>query len=175
MENAFIQLQTRAGVRLNVRPVTIADEPLLAEYFTHVTKEDLRFRYLVGINQVSKERIAELAEIDHVQVENYLAFGHGGKPLIATAMLACDPTFERAEVAITVREDFKDLGIGWELLSYLAKVARAKGVKVLESIEQRDNHAAIELERHMGFTAEADPDDPTLIIVRKELAREEAL
>lgn len=175
MENAYIELRTRAGVQLNVRPVTVADEPLLSEFFTHVTQEDLRFRYLVGISRMSKERIAALAEIDHVQVENYLAFGQGGKPLIATAMLACDPTFERAEVAITIREDFKDLGIGWELLSHLAKAARAKGVKILESIEQRDNHAAIELERHMGFTAESDPDDPTLIIVRKELAKEEAL
>lgn len=175
MENVYTELQTRAGVELKVRPVTVADEPLLAEFFTHVTKEDLRFRYLVGINQVSKERIAELAEIDHAQVENYLVFAQGGKPLIATAMLACDPKFERAEVAITIREDFKDLGIGWELLSYLAKVARAKGVEILESIEQRDNHAAIELERHMGFIVEPDPDDPTLIIVRKELAKEAAL
>jgi GNAT superfamily N-acetyltransferase len=174
MEKTFVELQTRKGVQLNVRPVEIADEPQLSEFFTHVTKEDLRFRYLVGMNRVSKERIAELAEIDHVQVENYLAFGQGGKPLIATAMLACDPKFERAEVAITIREDFKDLGIGWELLSYLAKVARAKGVKTLESIEQRANHAAIELEQHMGFTVEPDPEDPTLLIVRKELITEAA-
>lgn len=170
MENAVTELRTRADIKLFVRPVTVADEPQLAEFFTHVTKEDLRFRYLVGINKVSDAQIAELAEIDHVQVENYLAFGEGDGPLIATAMLACDPKFERAEVAITIREDFKDLGIGWELLSYLSKVAQAKGVKVLESIEQRDNHAAIELERHMGFTTESDPDDPALVIVRKKIA-----
>jgi len=175
MANNFIQLKTRAGVHLDVRPVTISDQPLLAEFFTHVTKEDLRFRYLVGIDHVGKERIAELADIDHAQVENYLAFGAGGGPLIATAVLACDPNFERAEVAITIREDFKNLGVGWELLSHLAKVARTKGVKILESIEERDNHAAIELERHMGFTTEVDPDDPTVIIVRKELEKDEAL
>lgn len=174
MKDAFVRLDTRSGIHLDVRPVTIADEPLLAEFFDHVTKEDLRFRYLVGIDHVSQERIAELAEIDHAQIENYLAFGEGGAPLIATALLACDPNYERAEVAITIREDFKNQGIGWELLSYLANVARSKGVKVLESIEQRDNHAAIELERHMGFTTEADPDDPTLIIVRKQLTEAKA-
>lgn len=172
MANSFVELQTRTGVHFIVRPAKAGDEPLLAEFFTHVTKEDLRFRYFVGMSDVSKERIAELTAIDHVRVENYLAFGHGGVPLIATAMLACDPKFERAEVAITIREDFKSLGIGWELLSHLAKVAQAKGVRVLESIEQRDNHAAIELERHMGFTAKPDPDDATLIIVRKNLKAE---
>ena len=170
MENPSVELQTRAGVLLTVRPVTIADEPLLAEFFTHVTKEDLRFRYLAGVDHVSQERIAELAEVDHVHVENFLAFAPGGEPLVATAMLACDAKFDHAEVAITIREDFKDQGIGWELLSYLAQVARAKGVRTLELIEQRDNHAAIELERHMGFKVEADPDDPALLIVRKQLA-----
>ena len=174
MESNFVQLTTRAGVELNVRPVTVSDQPMLAEFFNHVTKEDLRFRYLVGIDHVGKERIAELVNIDHARVENYLAFGPGGKPLVATGVLACDPNFERAEVAITIREDFKNLGIGWELLSHLAKAARTKGVKVLESIEDRDNHAAIELERHMGFTTESDPDDPTVIIVRKELTGKEA-
>lgn len=169
MEKPSTELQTRAGVHLAVRPVAIADEPLLAEFFTHVTKEDLRFRYLVGIGQMSPARIAELAEVDHVHVENFLAFAQDGGLLVATAMLACDPKFDHAEVAITIREDFKDKGIGWELLSYLAKVARAKGVRTLESIERRDNHAAIELERHMGFKVETDPDDPALLIVSKQL------
>jgi GNAT superfamily N-acetyltransferase len=169
MVDASVMLKTRTGVELHVRPVRVTDEPLLAEFFSHVTKEDLSFRYLVGIGHINPERIAELAEVDHVRVENYLAFGKSGTPLIATAMLACDADFERAEVAITIREDFKDHGIGWELLSYLSKVAQAKGVKVLESLERRENHAAIELEKHMGFSAEPDPDDSTLLIVRKEL------
>jgi GNAT superfamily N-acetyltransferase len=171
MENWTADLTTRTGVKIHVRPVRVADEPELEEFFTHVTKEDLSFRYLAGIDKVGKARIAALAEIDHVQTENFLAFGESGKPLIGTAMLACDPKFERAEVAITIHADYKNQGIGWELLAYLAKVAAAKGVKVLESLERRDNHAAIELEQHMGFTAEADPDDPTLVIVRKELER----
>ena len=168
MQSGQTELTTRAGVRLAVRPVEVADAERLEEFFTHVTREDLRFRYLVGIDRVGDARIAEMTGVDHVHVENFLAFGEDR--LVATATLAFDPAFERAEVAITVHEDFKDLGIGWELLAYLAEVARAKGVKVLESIEQRDNHAAIELERHIGFTAVTDPDDPTLLLVRKELA-----
>jgi GNAT superfamily N-acetyltransferase len=72
-------------------------------------------------------------------------------------------------VAITIREDFKNQGISWELLHYLADVAAARGCKAIESIERRENRAAIELERNMGFVAEPDPDDSTVMIVRKEL------
>jgi GNAT superfamily N-acetyltransferase len=170
MQNGQTRVKTRTGLELSIRPVVAADGPQLREFFSHVTREDLRFRYLVGIDRVSEARIAELTGVDHVLVENYLVFGGEGNRLVATGTLACKPDFERAEVAITVHEDFKTLGIGWELLSYLAQVARAKGVKVLESIEQRENHAAIELERHMGFVARPDPDDPSLLVVSKTLA-----
>lgn len=169
MANNPIRLETRAGFKLDVRPVDAADTVLLGEFFKHVTKEDLRFRYLVGIDHVSEERIAELVHVDHARKENFLAFAEGGAPLVATALLACDPQSGRAEVAITIREDFKALGIGWELLSHLAGVAKAKGARILESVEQRENHAAIELERHMGFSAHPDPDDPTLLVLRKDL------
>lgn len=168
MNNGSVELKTRSGVHLAVRPVETSDAATLREFFHHVTREDLRFRYLVGVDRMSDARIAEMIGVDHVQVENYLAFDDM-KCIVATGTLACDPTFERAEVAITVHEDFKDLGIGWELLAYLSRVARAKGVKVLESIEQRDNHAAVELERHMGFVAHPDPDDPALLVVTKAL------
>ncbi|TJW71389.1 MAG: GNAT family N-acetyltransferase, partial [Mesorhizobium sp.] len=36
-------------------------------------------------------------------------------------------------------------------------------------IENRENQAAIELEREMGFTVAAYPDDPTLVLVRRDL------
>lgn len=40
---------------------------------------------------------------------------------------------------------------------------------MLESIERRENRAAIEIEQQMGFTTVTDPDDPTILLVRKEL------
>ncbi|MDE3800120.1 GNAT family N-acetyltransferase (plasmid) [Sinorhizobium meliloti WSM1022] len=169
MGNLTADLMTRTGLKIHVRPVRTEDEPMLAEFFTHVTKEDLSFRYLTGLNEVGKERIAALTDVDHVRTENYLAFGESGDPLIATAMLACDPAFERGEVAISIRADYKNRGVGWELLGFLSRVAQAKGVKVLESIERRENRAAIEIEQQMGFTTVTDPDDPTILLVRKEL------
>ena len=169
MENRNRVLSTRTGFKFQVRPVQPADEPGLVEFFTHVTQQDLRFRFLTGINEVGHERIAALAEIDHNLTENFLAFGETGTPMIATAMLACDANLDRGEVAITIRDDYKHNGISWELLAHLARVAEAKGVKMLESIESRENHAAIDLEREMGFSVEADPDDSTLVVVRKKL------
>jgi len=79
-------------------------------------------------------------------------------------------TGETAEVAVSVHRDRKAQGIGWSLLRHVAQIAPAKGILRLQSIESRDNHAAIEVERELGFTGRAYPGDPTLILVEADLA-----
>ncbi|MGY2736386.1 N-acetyltransferase family protein [Sphingomonas sp. UYP23] len=162
-------LTTRAGFTFHVRPARPEDDGTVAEFFTHVTREDLRFRFLAGLNEVGSAQISALTHVDHRRTENFLAFTQDGAMMIATAMLACDPEFERGEVAIAIRKDFKQHGIGWTLLAHLAGVADAKGVQVIEAIESRDNHAAIEVERDMGFTVAPYPGDPTLLRVSRAL------
>jgi acetyltransferase len=39
----------------------------------------------------------------------------------------------------------------------------------VEAIERADHDTAIRMEREMGFTSVADPDDPTVRIVRRDL------
>lgn len=160
---------TRSGIALHVRPARPEDEKALAEFFKHVTPEDLRFRFLDGMREVSHERLVAMTNIDHRQTENFLAFAEDGKTVIATAMLACDAALVRGEVAISIRADYKHKGVAWELLRHTARYAEAKGVKTIESIESRDNHEAIELEREQGFVAESYPGDTTLVLIRKKL------
>ncbi|THK36196.1 GNAT family N-acetyltransferase [Ensifer sp. MPMI2T] len=164
-------LLTRTGLVLHIRPVRPEDETLLAEFFAHVTPGDLRFRFLGGVQEVSHERLVAMTRVDHQLTENFLAFADGHEAIAATAMVACDPSTSTAEVAISVRAEEKHKGIAWELLRHVARYAQARGVKTLESIESRENHEAIELERQQGFVAVPYPDDPTLVLIRKELHR----
>lgn len=164
-------LVTRSGLRLSIRPVRPDDEATMAEFFSHVSPEDMRFRFLGGVRELSRERLAAMIHVDHDLTETFLAFAQDDKTAVATAMLACEPTLEKAEVAISVRADYKHRGVAWELLRHVARCAEAKGVRVLESIESRENHEAIELEREQGFVAHPDPDDATLIVIRKQIRK----
>lgn len=165
-------LTTRTGYRFHVRPARPQDHDVVAEFFGHVAREDLRFRFLSGMNEVGPSQIDALTHVDHARTEDFLAFTEDGSTMIATAMLACDAAMDRGEVAIAIREDHKGKGISWELLAHIAHYAEAKGVGTLLSIESRENHAAIELERDMGFTAEPYPDDLTLMLVSRRLERQ---
>lgn len=162
---------TRSGCRFDVRPVGPGDEAALAAFFLKVTTDDLRFRFLSGIKAVGADRLTAMMQVDHHQTENFIAVIDDGTQIIASAMLACDPWLERGEVAIAVRSDFKHNGVGWEMLTFVAQQAEIMGVKTLESIESRDNHDAIELEREMGFSARSYPGDASLVLLERKLGR----
>ncbi|WP_434723542.1 GNAT family N-acetyltransferase [Mesorhizobium sp. RIZ17] len=161
-------LTTHTGFRFEVRRARLDDEPIVAEFFTHVTPEDLRFRFLGAVKAVSHERLVAMTRSDDPHVHNFLAFSTDGM-LIAVATLAADPADRRGEVAICIREDRKHLGVSWEFLGYVARYADDHGIETIESIESRENRAAIELEREMGFIVTTDPDDPTLVLVQRKL------
>lgn len=163
-------IATRDGLRVSVRPAVLEDEQLLIDLFDHVSPQDLRFRFLSAVKHVSRRQIADLIGIDHRAVESYIAFTEDSAVPIATAVLACDRDRKRAEVAISVRSEFKGHGLGWELLGLMVKEAGQRGMDKIESIEDRSNYDAIELEENMGFTAKPYPDDPTLLLLSKSLA-----
>ena len=110
-----------------------------------------------------------MTSYDHRTTENFLAYDKDRTTIFATAMLAADPALETAEVAIVILPGYKNRGASWTLLEHITRFAKASGIRTLESVETRDHHDAIELEREMGFKAVACPDDATLVIVRADL------
>lgn len=162
-------LTTRSGYGFYVRPAHPGDEAALAALFDHVSPDDLRFRFLSSTHKVGDTQLAALTHVDHQHAESFVAIDLPADRVIASAMLAADTDMKTAEVAISIDSDYKNRGIGWVLLEHVARYARAHGVKTLQSIESRENHGAIELEREMGFTARPFPDDSTLVIVEATL------
>jgi GNAT superfamily N-acetyltransferase len=165
-----VELTTRSGFSFQVRSADESDETVLAEFFTHVTQDDLRFRFLSAIDKVGQAQLALLTRVDHRRVENFLAFDIVTGTLLASAMLAIADSLENAEVAIVIRSDFKNRGIGWTLLEHAGERAAAIGVKTLQAIESQDNRSAIRVERDMGFTSRPFPGDATLTLLEKRLA-----
>lgn len=161
-------LTTRTGFRFHVRRATPQDEAIVAEFFTHVTPEDIRFRFLSGMKTISHERLVAMTRADDPRIVNFLAFTPNDT-LLAVAMLAAGEDTQRGEVALTIRNDFKHQGISWEMLEHICRYAERHNFKSIESLESRANHAAIELERDMEFQVVDDEADPTVVVLRRDL------
>ena len=162
-------LATRSGFEFNVRSVEPSDETALAGFFDNVTSDDIRFRFLSPVKKVGDAMLKQLVDVDHDGTEDYLAFAEGSDKIIASAEIAGDAKKETAEVAIVIHQDYKGRGMGWTLLEYVVQQAKHKGFKKLQSIESRQNHQVIELEREMGFRASSFPGDASLILLEIDL------
>ncbi len=164
------KLETRAGVKLDVRPASSEDEPLLTDFFGKLSPDDLRFRFLSMVKEVGPALVHQLATVDHDRTEDLLAFDEADGSLVATAMIAADKDLKRAEVAIAVRSDVKGEGIGWTMLDHACDYAAARGIHRIESVELSENRSAISLESQMGFETRLDDGDAGLTLVSKDLA-----
>lgn len=162
------RLVTHTGFEFDVRPTTEADEDLLGDFFRHLTPEDLRFRFL-STPKLDPSLIRSLVHVDHDLTEQFVAVQPLGRTIIASAMLATDPGRHSAEVAIAIRPEYKRRGISWCLLEHVTRYATARGLKQIESIESRDNQAAIQLEQQMGFTLSPVEGEPSLVLVQRDL------
>ncbi|MET3900918.1 GNAT superfamily N-acetyltransferase [Devosia sp. UYZn731] len=169
MTESSTDLTTHTGFKFHVRPVQPEDEAALGRFFEQVTPEDLRFRFLSSQKRVGHDQLLAMTRVDHRRTESFLAIAGNGGPIIASAMLACDENLDVGEVAISVSADHRNMGLGWELLGHITRYAEAKGVRLLQSLESRSNHSAIQLEKEFGFTTQSYPDDPALVMVQKIL------
>ncbi len=160
------RLITRSGCLFDVRPAHVTDEVKLSALFAHVSDEDKAFRALTGHNDKIK-----IANIDHHPSKTFLALIDQEAEVIAAATLDCDMERNHGDVNLVIRSDFKHDGVSWELLSHTMRYAEAIGVKSLESVEAPENHAAIVLEREMGFAQLSHPSNPALILMRKSLGQ----
>lgn len=163
------QLETRAGLKLNIRPASQDDEQELIRFLSQASPQDLRFRFLSSVGKVGHQLAHPLLDVDHERTENLLAFDARDGSLAATAMVAADDRMEDAEVAIMVRPDLKGQGAGWSMLAHSCDYAKARGYRKVHSVELGDNRSAIELEKEMGFVASPCPGAPTLTLLSKTL------
>lgn len=162
-----ITLTTRSGIDLDVRCAVEADEPALAAFFDRVSEEDRRFRFLAAANQVSHAQLRPMIETDHFRTESWLALNHDTHEIVASALLACDGPLDTAEIAVSVCASHRGKGVGWAMLDLLSHEAQARGVRRVISIERRENHAAIDLEREKGFVPEPLEGEPDLVLLAK--------
>lgn len=166
-EARLTDVATRSGVALNVRRAMPSDEEALGEFFDRVADEDRRFRFLSAHRHLTHEQLVRLTDVDHESTESLVAFDAATGEMVASAMLACDADMKGGEIAISVRRDYRGKGVGWAVLDVLANLAKERGLKRVISIEDRENHAAIELEREKGFVPHGIEGDPHLVMLEK--------
>jgi acetyltransferase len=136
---------SKTGQTINVRPLSPEDAPYLVDLFENMSAESRYSRFLQSVDHVSMERIWTEAEtITHMAQDS-------GRGLIAFADLFNQPntpvaaaryvniTDTQAEIAVSVRDDMHNQGIGTQLVGRLVEQAEADGITQLVGAAQNNN------------------------------------
>jgi GNAT superfamily N-acetyltransferase len=135
-------VKLRDGREVLIGPVVPADASLLAEAFEELSEESRRLRFLGPKTSLTPAELRYLTEVDgHHHVALCAVDTTSGRG-VAIGRFVTDPDDpERAEVAITVADDWQRRGLGKILLSRLVDRAREEGVRRFTALVSTDNRS----------------------------------
>jgi GNAT superfamily N-acetyltransferase len=133
-------VKLRDGREVLIGPLSPADAPLLAEGFERLSEESRRLRFLGPKTSLTAAELRYLTEIDgHHHVALCAVDPISGRGVAIGRFVADRDDPGRAEVAITVADDWQRRGLGKILLSRLVDRAREEGVHRFTALVSTDN------------------------------------
>lgn len=144
------------GKKIVFRPEKSSDTEMLWAMFSTLSDESLSYL----IPPFNRERIESWTK--NIDYEKGLAIvavikEKNKERIIASASLQFNPQEalqHKAELGITVHDNYQNLGIGTVLLNHMLNIARKKQLRKISLIVDIDNTRAIHLYTKTGFTIE---------------------
>ncbi len=147
---------TKTGLEIFLRPVRLSDEPLLKDFFYSLSDQSIYRRFISARTDMPHERLQEFVVIDYTREMVILALiGDEENPkVIGVGQYGIDEQTHTAEVALVVRDDYQNKGVGTELLNYLTYLAKRQGLLGFTAEVLVGNQPMLHLFEKAGFTIE---------------------
>jgi acyl-CoA hydrolase/GNAT superfamily N-acetyltransferase len=147
---------TRSGLNILLRAVKISDEPLLKDFFYSLSDTSMYRRFISGRTDMHHDRLQEFVVIDHSVQKLILAILRKDEAEIVVGMgqYSIIRNTHSAEIALVVRDDHQNQGIGSEILSYLVFLAKKDGLFSFSAEVLVENRPTLHLLEKSGFEIE---------------------
>jgi acetyltransferase len=155
----------RDGSQVTIRPICPDDIELERRFIEELSPEARRFRFLYTIASPSESLLRQLTHVDPGREAALIAVTEDGlhQREVGVARFNRLPD-GRAEVAVSVVDDWQGRGLATLLMHRLIAVARERGIRALYSMDSGGNEGMRRLAASLGFQRCTDPDDPTQVI-----------
>jgi len=150
----FITLKD--GNRILLRPIKPSDATMKQHFFYSLSKETIYKRYFSQLKAMPIKRIWPYVMIDY---ENEMVIvasitENGLETIVGIGSYVKVPGTETAEVALVVRDDWQNKGLGTALLNYLIEIGKNKGVKSFTAWVFTENTKMIHLFKKLLYKTE---------------------
>ncbi|MGQ9693704.1 MAG: GNAT family N-acetyltransferase [Thermodesulfobacteriota bacterium] len=144
---------TAKGLSILLRPVKLSDEPLLKDFFNFLSDQSLYRRFISMRQDMPHERLQEFVVIDYTKEMVILATLREGEveKVVGIGQYGINEENRTAEVALVVKDEYQNKGIGGELLSYLTYLAKREGLLGFTAEVLVENKSMLHLFEKMRF------------------------
>ncbi|MBV8314750.1 MAG: bifunctional acetate--CoA ligase family protein/GNAT family N-acetyltransferase [Planctomycetaceae bacterium] len=162
------------GTPITIRPIRPEDEPLLVHFHEVLSESTVRLRYFQSVNlsrRVAHERLTRICFISYdremVLVADSLDPGTDRHQILAVGRLTRLRRRDEAEIALLVRDDAQNKGLGTVILRHLLDVGRGERIRCFQADILPQNRAMQHICQKLGFHLEAE--DPSVVKAELEL------
>jgi len=147
---------TSKGVTILLRPVKIADESMLKDFFYSISGESMYSRFFSARTDMPHKRLQDFVAVDYSRKMEILAviLAKDKEIIVGLGQYELNADMHTAEVALLVRDNCQGKGVGTELLSYLTYLAKKQGLLGFSAEVLVDNRPIIRLFEKQGFDSE---------------------
>jgi acyl-CoA hydrolase/RimJ/RimL family protein N-acetyltransferase len=147
---------TSTGLDILLRPVKITDEPMLKDFFYKLSENSMYLRFFSVRTDMPHKRLQDFTVVDYTRKMEILATipGKEKETIIGLGQYEPNSDMHTAEVALIVLDEYQNQGVGTELLSYLALLARRQGLLGFTAEVLVENRPMMHLFEKMGFDIE---------------------
>ena len=168
-----VRLQLRDGRSVAVRQVRVEDREALQALMQRHSAESRYARFMSALRELPLrmlERAVHPAPDRELQLVAVVNEGVR-ESIVAGARYAAAPGSRDCEFAVTVEDVWQGVGLARQLLGTLMASAHARGFERMEGYILASNSRMLGLAQRLGFERVAYPEDPTVHLVRRTLAR----
>ena len=151
------QIELKDGTRLLVRSIQADDEGRIHEAFSRMSERSVYFRFFSPLKRLPEALAHHLTQVDYRDRLALVAVSHDGKGehILGVARYDRIARTDAAEVAVAVIDEYQRRGLGSELLTLLAEIAREAGIATFTLIVLPENQSMLGLLRRLGWIHQA--------------------
>lgn len=165
-------IRLQDGRKLIARPILPGDADTLRRSFGDLTAEEIRFRFLHPITELTPAHAHQLTHIDRRRAFA-LVIAEALPPeearIGAVARAVIDESGKDAEFAVIVGREIGGFGLGAYLLRRLVEWSRKKGMRSIYGDVMVENQRMLRLAERLGFQFRIHPVEPQIVRIWRPL------
>ncbi len=153
-----LDIVTRSGETVRVRPITPDDGELLVDFFERLGPESRYYRFFRVKTSLPPEEVEYFTTVDYASRMALIAL-HDGRMVGVARYDTEEDEPTQAEVAFSVTDDMQGHGIGTSLLQLITAYARDHGITGFRAFVLPENVQMMRVFRNSGYELKRTIDD----------------